>query len=165
VPILDERNLEFISHSPEQTQRLGVRLGELLEPGTLVCLVGDLGAGKTTIAQGVARGWGALDPVTSPTFVLINQYRRADSAVLYHVDAFRLERPAEAQALGLLELVDGEGPVLIEWADKIADILPGDGLWVEMSWEDESRRRLRFDARGPAYESLLRRFRQAAFGG
>jgi tRNA threonylcarbamoyladenosine biosynthesis protein TsaE len=97
--------------------------------------------------------------------VLINQYRRADSAVLYHVDAFRLERPAEAQALGLLELVDGEGPVLIEWADKIADILPADGLWVEMNWEDESRRRLRFDARGPAYESLLRRFRQAAFGG
>jgi tRNA threonylcarbamoyladenosine biosynthesis protein TsaE len=165
VPILDERNLEFISHSPEQTQRLGVRLGELLDPGTLVCLVGDLGAGKTTIAQGVARGWGALDPVTSPTFVLINQYRRADSAVLYHVDAFRLDRPTDAQALGLLELIDGAGPVLIEWADKIASILPSEGLWVEMSWEDDLRRRLRFDARGPASESLLKRFRQAAFGG
>jgi len=165
VPILDERNLEFISHSPEQTQRLGVRLGELLEPGRLVCLVGDLGAGKTTIAQGVARGWGALDPVTSPTFVLINQYRRADSAVLYHVDAFRLDQPQEALALGLLELMDGDGPVLIEWADKVAAILPAEALWVDMSWEDDSRRRLSFDARGPAYESLLKRFRQAAFGG
>jgi tRNA threonylcarbamoyladenosine biosynthesis protein TsaE len=140
-------------------------LGELLEPRTLVCLVGDLGAGKTTIAQGMARGWGALDPVTSPTFVLINQYRRADSAVLYHVDAFRLQHAAEAEALGLLELVEGDGPVMIEWADKIAAALPPVGLWIDMAWEDDSRRRLRFDARGPVYESLLKRFRQSAFGG
>jgi tRNA threonylcarbamoyladenosine biosynthesis protein TsaE len=165
VPILDERNLEFISHSPEQTQRLGVRLGELLEAGTLVCLVGDLGAGKTTFAQGVARGWGALDAVTSPTFVLINQYRRADSAVLFHVDAFRLKDQHEAQGLGLTEVMEGPGPMMVEWADRIVDELPADALWVELKWEDDSRRRLEFDARGPSYEALLKRFRQAAFGG
>lgn len=165
MPILDERNLEFISHSPEQTQRLGVRLGELLEPGTLVCLVGDLGAGKTTFAQGVGRGWGALDPVTSPTFVLVNQYRRADAAILFHVDAFRLKDSQEAQGLGLHDVMDGPGPMLVEWADRIVDELAGDGLWIELKWEDDSRRRLEFDAHGPAYEALLKRFRQAAFGG
>jgi tRNA threonylcarbamoyladenosine biosynthesis protein TsaE len=165
VPILDERNLEFISHSPEQTQRLGVRLGELLEPGTLICLVGDLGAGKTTFAQGVARGWGALDPVTSPTFVLINQYRRADSGVLFHVDAFRLNGPHEAQGLGLQEIMEGPGPMMVEWADRVVDELPAHALWIELKWEDDSRRRLEFDARGPSYEALLKRFRQAAFGG
>ena len=95
MPILDDRSLEFLSHSPEQTRRLGVRLGELLKDGDLICLAGDLGSGKTTLAQGIARGWGSLDPVTSPTFVLINEYRRADDTRLYHFDAFRLSGAGE----------------------------------------------------------------------
>ncbi len=106
MPILDEHSLDFVSHSPEQTRRLGVRLGELLKPGDLVLLAGDLGAGKTTFAQGIARGWGSLDPVTSPTFVLVNEYRRADEARLFHFDAFRLDAPAEAVSLGLQEMIE-----------------------------------------------------------
>ena len=89
MPILTEGSLEFLSHSPEQTIRLGVRLGELIKPGNVICMAGDLGTGKTTLAQGVARGWGSLDQVTSPTFILINEYRRADTARLFHFDAFR----------------------------------------------------------------------------
>src|SRR4030066_1049092 len=100
MPILDERSLEFLSHSPEQTRRLGVRLGELVGPGDLVCLAGDLGSGKTTPAQGIARGWGALDPVTSPTFVLVSEYRRADSAKHYPFDAFRPNGTARAAGTG-----------------------------------------------------------------
>jgi tRNA threonylcarbamoyladenosine biosynthesis protein TsaE len=165
VPILDERSLEFLSHSPEQTQRLGVRLGELLPLGAVLCLAGDLGAGKTTLAQGIARGWGALDPVTSPTFVLINEYRRADGNVLYHADAFRLSGSIEADALGLQEIFDAPGPVMVEWPEKIIGSIPDDRLWIQLAWADEYRRNLHLDARGAVYESLLRAFKQAAFGG
>lgn len=165
MPILDERSLEVLSHSPEQTQRVGVRLGELLPAAAVVCLEGDLGAGKTTLAQGIARGWGALDPVTSPTFVLVNEYRRADDDVLYHVDAFRLETATEAEALGLAEMIEADGPVMIEWPEKIQELLPAERLWVRLRWADELRRDLRFAAVGPIYERLLRLFRQATFGG
>ncbi|MFP3853700.1 MAG: tRNA (adenosine(37)-N6)-threonylcarbamoyltransferase complex ATPase subunit type 1 TsaE [Anaerolineales bacterium] len=165
MPILDERSLEFLSHSPEQTQRIGVRLGEMLPRRAIILLAGDLGAGKTTLAQGIARGWGSLDLVTSPTFVLINEYRRADGETLYHVDAFRLSGSREAEALGLEELFDQSGPVMIEWPERIADILPEEHLKVSMQWAEESRRNLHFSASGLAYENLLRDFRKAAFGG
>ena len=165
MPILDEGSLEFLSHSPEQTRRLGVRLGELLKPGDLICLAGDLGSGKTTLAQGIARGWGCLDPVTSPTFVLINEYRRADGARLYHFDAFRLGGAPEAIALGLTELMDGEGPIVVEWPERVAEALPPQRLWINLQWADESRRGMRLEATGPRYERLLRQFRKAAFGG
>lgn len=118
------------------------------------------------MAQGIARGWGSLDPVTSPTFVLINQYRRADSESLFHVDAFRLSSPEEARMLGLEELFDqGAGPVMIEWPEKLSGVLPDERLWIHLSWQDDSRRRLEIAATGPAYTSLLKVFRQAAFGG
>jgi tRNA threonylcarbamoyladenosine biosynthesis protein TsaE len=87
MPILEGQSLDFLSHSPEQTVRLGVRLGELLQRGDVICLAGDLGSGKTTLAQGIARGWGSLDQVTSPSFILINEYRRADNQRLFHLDA------------------------------------------------------------------------------
>ncbi len=165
MPILDGQSLEFLSHSPEQTRRLGVRLGELLKPGDVVCLAGDLGSGKTTLAQGIARGWGALDPVTSPTFVLVNEYRRADGAVLYHLDAFRLSGSDEAEATGLREQFEDRGPVVVEWPERIEGVLPAERIWIHLSWVEEFRRRLHMQASGPRYESLLRSFRQASFGG
>jgi tRNA threonylcarbamoyladenosine biosynthesis protein TsaE len=165
MPILDEHSLDFVSHSPDQTRRLGVRLGELLKPGDLVFLAGDLGAGKTTFAQGIARGWGSLDPVTSPTFVLVNEYRRADEAHLYHFDAFRLDKPAEAVALGLTEILEEGGPLLVEWPERVQPVLPENGLWVRLRWVDDSRRALQLDAHGSRSEALLRQFRKAAFGG
>jgi tRNA threonylcarbamoyladenosine biosynthesis protein TsaE len=165
MPILDERTLEFHSHSAEQTERLGVRLGELLQSGDLVCLAGDLGVGKTVFARGIARGWGSLDPVTSPTFVLINEYRRGDESRLSHVDAFRLGGPQEALSLGLRELLEDHGPVVVEWPERVAEALPRHRLWIHLQWVDESRRHLRMEAAGPRYERLLRAYRQAAFGG
>jgi tRNA threonylcarbamoyladenosine biosynthesis protein TsaE len=164
MPILDERSLDFVSHSPEQTRRLGVRLGELLKPGDLILLDGDLGAGKTTFAQGIARGWGSLDPVTSPTFVLINEYRRADEARLFHFDAFRLGGAEDAVALGLQETMEDGGPVMIEWPARVQSMLPSQGLWVRLRWVDDSRRALQLEAHGPRSEALLRAFRKAAFG-
>jgi len=75
MPILDPNSMEFISRSAEQTRRVGMRLGTLLQTGDVICLIGDLGSGKTTFVQGLASGWGSLDPVSSPTFVLVNVYR------------------------------------------------------------------------------------------
>jgi tRNA threonylcarbamoyladenosine biosynthesis protein TsaE len=164
MPILDDRSLEFVSHSPEQTQRLGVRLGELIQPGDLFCLAGDLGSGKTTLAKGMARGWGSLDRVTSPTFVLISEYRRADSSRLYHFDAFRLHDREEAIALGLVDLLDDHHQMIIEWPDKVEQLLPSERLWINLSWVDELRRELYIQANGPRYERLLREFRKSAFG-
>ncbi len=165
MPILDETSLEFLSHSPEQTQRLGVRLGELLRPGDLVCLAGDLGSGKTTLAQGIARGWGSVDAVTSPTFVLINEYRRADGGRLYHFDAFRLNTVSEAATLGLAEILDSDGPVVVEWPERVEALLPPERLWIALRWVDESRRGLVLRPTGHRYERLLRQFRRTAFGG
>jgi tRNA threonylcarbamoyladenosine biosynthesis protein TsaE len=164
MPILEGQSLDFLSHSPEQTQRFGVRLGEFLEPGHVVGLSGDLGSGKTTMVQGIARGWGSLDPITSPTFILINEYRRADGGVFYHVDAFRMENATEAMLLGIEELFVGRGPMVIEWSDRILPILPEERLWIELRWIDELRRGLRVSAIGPRYERLLDDFRQATFG-
>jgi len=165
MPILDEHSLDFISHGPEQTQRLGVRLGELLRPGDVICLAGDLGSGKTTLAQGIARGWGAVDLVTSPTFVLINEYRRADSARLLHLDAFRLNSLKEAKALGLVELLEQPAPILIEWPERLEGLLPPESLQVSLQWADDLRRTVRMEAHGARFERLLRQVRQAAFGG
>lgn len=166
MPILDDRNLEFLSLSPEQTRRLGVRLGELLQDGDLVCLAGDLGSGKTTLTQGIASGWGSYDRVTSPTFVLMNEYRRADSSRLNHFDAYRLSGVEEAEVLGLHDILDDwGGPIVIEWPERVAELLPDERLWISLRWVDESRRGLFFEATGIRYERLLREFRQSAFGG
>lgn len=164
MPILDARSLDFVSHSAEQTRRLGVRLGELLSACDVICLSGDLGSGKTTLVMGIARGWGALDQVTSPTFVLVNQYRRADAAILYHLDAYRLSSPREALDSGLGEVLDGQGDLVVEWPERILAVLPAERLWVNLRWVGEEKRGLRFEAMGLRYERLLLDFKKAAFG-
>src|SRR5512140_3855218 len=127
MPILDAHALEFFSRSPEQTRRLGMRLGALLQSGDLVCLQGDLGAGKTTLVQGMAQGWGAMDSVSSPTFVLVNSYRRPDSRTLFHFDAYRINSPKEAEELDLDSLL-GQGPLVVEWPELVESILPAERL-------------------------------------
>ncbi len=140
-----------------------MRLGALLEPGDVVCLQGDLGAGKTTLVQGIASGWGSLDPVSSPTFVLVNLYRRLDGSRLYHLDAYRMSGPAEALDLDLDELLMA-GSLVIEWADRIRSALPTSHIWVNLRWIDDSQRDLVFSAHGEAYEALLHAFRDCVYG-
>ncbi|HEY75170.1 MAG TPA: tRNA (adenosine(37)-N6)-threonylcarbamoyltransferase complex ATPase subunit type 1 TsaE [Thermoflexia bacterium] len=166
VPILDERSLEFISRSPEQTRRVGARLGQLLRGGEVICLQGPLGAGKTVLAQGIGRGWGATTSLVSPSFVLIREHRRpTGDQVLLHVDFYRLEEPQEALGLGLEDwLEDPEVVALIEWPERAMEVLPSERLWVRLEFADTERRRLLFIAEGPPYEDLLRAFRRAAFG-
>jgi tRNA threonylcarbamoyladenosine biosynthesis protein TsaE len=163
MPILDEHSLDFISRSPEQTRRIGIRLGGLLKMGDLVCLEGELGAGKTTLVQGIAQGWGALDPVSSPTFVLVNVYRRAGDGLFFHMDAYRIGSAPEGEELDLVTMLS-EGLLLIEWADRISDILPGERLWVKMEHVGEEHRQLRFAAHGKRYDEIVSELRQSMFG-
>jgi tRNA threonylcarbamoyladenosine biosynthesis protein TsaE len=162
-PILDRHSFEIISRSAEQTRRVGMRLGGLLQPGDVICLVGDLGSGKTTLVQGLAAGWGSLDPVSSPTFVIVNLYRRLDQSHLFHLDAYRLSGPAEAADLDLDMMLD-QGTLVVEWADIIAGALPVERFWVTLHYVEETQRDLVFSARGPRYLSLLDQFRGQVYG-
>jgi len=141
-----------------------MRLGPLLQPGDVVCLVGELGSGKTTFMQGVASGWGSLDPVSSPTFVLVNVYRRPEEQRLFHLDAYRLGSVAEAVDLDIDSMLVA-GPMIVEWADRIEPALPANNLWVTMQWVDDYQRDLMFTAHGVRYQEMLAGFRKLVYGG
>jgi tRNA threonylcarbamoyladenosine biosynthesis protein TsaE len=164
MPILDPTTLEFFSRSPEQTRRLGVRLGSLLEPTDMLCLSGELGSGKTTLVQGIAQGWGTLDTVSSPTFVLVNEYRRPDGSRMFHLDAYRLSGAIEAEELDLDQMMES-GPLLIEWPERIQAVLPPVHLWIAMRWIADEQRGMRFSGQGNRYHELLADFRKKVFGG
>lgn len=163
MPILDSNTLEFFSRSPEQTRRVGMRLGGLLQAGDVICLQGELGAGKTTLVQGLAQGWGSLDSVSSPTFVLVNVYRRPDTAQLFHLDAYRLESAPEAEELDIDNLL-AQGPLVVEWPERVEPVLPGERLWVKLEYVAEEHREMRFTTRGEHYERMLAALRQAVYG-
>jgi tRNA threonylcarbamoyladenosine biosynthesis protein TsaE len=116
------------TQSAEETFAAGARLARILRPGDVVALTGELGAGKTCFVQGLARGLGARTWATSPTFVLVNEYR--GDVPIHHVDAYRVAGPAEMIEIGLLELIDGDGVTVIEWADRIAALLPDRAIHV-----------------------------------
>lgn len=165
VPILKEGQLDIISHSAEQTQRLGSRLGSLLQIGDIICLSGDMGAGKTVFAAGIGRGWGAKTPLTSPTFNLVHDHRRdADSLHLYHLDCYRLENPEEADAIGLDRILRGRGMVILEWPEQLESVLPPQRLWIELRVLEPTRRNFVFEASGKRYEELIAKFRESTFG-
>lgn len=156
--------MDFFSRSPEQTRRIGARLGDALQTGDVICLQGDLGAGKTTLVQGIARGWGSLDPVSSPTFILVNVYRRADQSQMFHMDAYRLDSTSEAEELDLDSML-ARGPLLIEWPERIDGLVPDERLWVKLEHIDEEEREMTFRASGKRYDDLLEIIRRAAYGG
>jgi tRNA threonylcarbamoyladenosine biosynthesis protein TsaE len=163
MPILDANSFEFFSHSPEQTRRLGLRLGTMLKTSDLVCLSGDLGTGKTTLVQGIAQGWGSMDAVTSPTFVIVNEYRRPDGLVLSHMDAYRLESASEAEDLDPLLMLD-KGALVIEWAERVRNALPEEFAWIELKWVSDEQRDLVFTPKGEHYQNLLENFRKTVLG-
>jgi len=124
----------FHTHSPGETRALAERLGRLLRAGDVLCLIGDLGAGKTTFTQGLALGLGLPEdePVNSPTFTLVAEHP-GGRLPLYHFDVYRLPDSSGLYALAFDEYMDGDGVVVIEWADKIADALPSDRLDITLN--------------------------------
>ena len=119
----------------EETRELAGAIASLARPGDVVLLVGDLGAGKTAFAQGFARAIGVEEQVTSPTFTLVRSYK--GRMVLHHLDVYRLDRLHEAEDLGLAELVDDGGVVLIEWGDAVSRVLPNSFLELRFTFLDD----------------------------
>ena len=170
MPILDQKSFEFISRSQGQTRRVGMRLGALLESGDVIGLIGDLGSGKTTLVQGISSGWGSLDTASSPTFIIVNVYRRhimrRDKTVIerfFHLDAYRLEGEKEAIDLDLDALIN-QGPLVVEWANRIEKALPKEILWINLRWVDENQRDIIFSAVGDHHQRLLNKLRTKIFG-
>jgi len=165
VPILREGELDIISNSPDQTRRLGARLGKLLRPGDVICLSGDMGAGKTVFSSGIGEGWGADTPLTSPTYNLVHEHRRkADKQRLFHLDCYRLHGIEEVDTIGLDDILDGEGIVIFEWAERIEDALPDQYLWIDFRVTEVSRRSFFIEAEGERYESMVNEYKKLVFG-
>lgn len=162
MAVMKGNTLDFFSNSPTQTRRFGANLGGLAQPGDVVLLHGDLGAGKTHFAQGIAEGLGITDPVRSPTFTLVNEYEEG-RVPLYHIDLYRLEGDEEIATVGIEEYFDADGLVVVEWPEKGAHWLPSDALHLFLGHIDERRRSLRMNTGGPRSEQLLRAYRAHVF--
>jgi len=134
--------LRLASRSAEDTVDIGRRLGQMLRPGDVVVLSGPLGAGKTTLAQGIALGMGVAEYVTSPTFTLVKQYRPSRPGAhppLYHIDLYRTSGAAEALDFGLDEYLGGQGVAVIEWPERAPEALPAEYLLVRLEMAGEGR--------------------------
>ncbi len=144
--------LTLKTNGPAATQRLGEQVGMLIEAGDVILLSGELGAGKTCLVQGVAKGLGVTSTVTSKTFVLLGEYR--GRLRLYHADLYRIETPEGAEDLGLGEYTRN-GVLMVEWAERAWEVLPADHLLVRIDINGARSRRLEFEAKGLRYERLL----------
>ncbi|MCR1898903.1 tRNA (adenosine(37)-N6)-threonylcarbamoyltransferase complex ATPase subunit type 1 TsaE [Irregularibacter muris] len=145
---------EFITYSPQQTFELGQRIGEKSLPGTVICLSGEMGAGKTALTQGIVKGIGIEDYVTSPTYTLVNEYY--GDIPVYHFDVFRIEDVEELDEIGFDEYLYGQGVVIIEWPSQILESLPKEYLWISIDkGEKEDQRILKLTAQGKSYEKQI----------
>ena len=127
APVSSDLAVRIRAATVDETVALGERLGRVAQPGDLVCLWGDLGAGKTQIAKGVARGLGMADTVTSPTFILMNEYR-SGRMPLFHVDLYRLVDAADALAGGVVDDRQSDGLTVVEWPERMGEVLPAGRL-------------------------------------
>ncbi len=147
--------MEIITQSPGETQKLGQKIGTDLKSGRvkkrILCLFGDLGSGKTTFIQGLAKGLGIKKRVTSPTFVFVKKYKNLPSAEpcfpnqpdFYHVDLYRIEKFEETKALDLEEIFsDPQAITVVEWAEKIKEILPKERIDIQFKYLDNKKRKI-----------------------
>jgi tRNA threonylcarbamoyladenosine biosynthesis protein TsaE len=145
------RTIEVITAAPEETAKLGEKLGAFLKSGTVIALRGTLGAGKTCFAAGVARGLGVTERVTSPTYTIISEYE--GRLPFYHIDAYRLSGDADFESLGAEDMLYGEGVTVIEWSERIPQSIPPDAWTVELDILENGARRIRIG--GAVLEGLL----------
>ncbi len=138
------------SSSPEMTLEIGMTLGRNLSPGAVISLRGSLGAGKTMIAKGIALALGITEPITSPTYTLLQEYE--GTLPLHHMDLYRIESVDEFEMLGTEELLYGEGVTLIEWSETIDEILPEDTIYIRLTIEENQDRMIHIS--GASYEHI-----------
>jgi tRNA threonylcarbamoyladenosine biosynthesis protein TsaE len=144
----------FTSDTPGATRRIGERIGKLLRAGDVVLLSGDLGAGKTVLAQGIGRGLGVRDPIKSSSFVIMNEY---DGRLrLYHADLYRLEDPAQVAELAIDELA-ANGVLVVEWPERAPDELPPDHLLIRLAYDGPRRRTIEIEPHGLRYKDIVRK--------
>jgi len=154
---IDMNRLELISHSPEQTQKFGVRIGELALGGDIFLLVGTLGTGKTCLTQGIARGLNIKEYALSPSFVIIRElYGRLP---LYHIDLYRLDHIEEIAELGLDDYLYGNGICVVEWAEKGLDILPTKHLLIQINYLSDNERSFQLKPNGKRYLEIARQLK------
>ena len=150
-----KQNLELISHSPEETQKIGIHLGKLALPGDVFLLVGDLGAGKTCLTQGIAWGLGSKDYTASPSFVLVREhYGRLP---LYHIDLYRLDHIDEIAELGLDDYLYGNGVCVVEWAQKGLSVLPEEHLLIQIDYLGDTERSFQFKPSSKRYLEMVKK--------
>lgn len=144
----------YTSLSPETTRLLARRLSAMLAAGDVVLLQGDLGAGKTEFVKGLAEGFGVSEPVTSPTFTLLNIYQ--GTVPVYHFDLYRLEDPAELENIGFEEFIGGDGVAVVEWSDLFPAEMPEEYVKVELlPGANPSERSIRIETKGARYAGRL----------
>ena len=147
------REWNGITRSADETRDIGTAIGRVIAPGTLVLLIGQLGAGKTTFTQGIADGLGVTAYTKSPSFVLVNEYQ--GRLPLIHMDLYRIDASAEVWELGLDDYLGRDGVVAVEWADRATSIFPPDRLEIRIDYVSDSERRLTATASGPVSELAL----------
>jgi tRNA threonylcarbamoyladenosine biosynthesis protein TsaE len=147
-------DLKLISRSPEQTQRLGRRLGELAEAGDVFLLTGNLGSGKTCLTQGIAWGLDIKEYAFSPSFVIVREYH--GRLPLYHIDFYRLDRIEEIADLGLEEYICGKGVCVVEWAEKGIAVLPEEHLLINLGYVSDTERSISIEPKGHRYTQLMK---------
>lgn len=155
--------LRFRTTSPEQTRRFGRALGEALTPGGFVGFEGQLGSGKTVAIQGAAEGLGYDGYVTSPTFVIVNEYE--GRVPILHVDLYRIVDSRELEDIGYREIFFGDGVALVEWADRAPELLPPDRIRVRIDIEGPDERAFSVSATGAGGAELLERLTELWRGG
>jgi tRNA threonylcarbamoyladenosine biosynthesis protein TsaE len=144
----------FLSRGPAETRRIGARLGRLLEPGDVLLLQGELGSGKTVLAQGIGQGLAVREPVKSSSFVLLNEYH--GRLTLYHADLYRLEDSSQVAELALEEIAE-PGILIVEWPERAWQEMPPQHLLVRIEEEGDRGRRLTLEPRSERYVKVVRR--------
>jgi tRNA threonylcarbamoyladenosine biosynthesis protein TsaE len=157
--------ITIMSDSPEKTISIGKTLGSILKPGSVICLRGDLGAGKTHFAKGVALGLGIEEHVTSPTYTIIKEYE--GRMPFYHVDAYRLDDEDEAYELGLEEYLYGKGVTLIEWPERLQSVLPNDclNINIKQNYDDNEEREFVLKPVGSEYIKIVEELKEFVCAG
>ncbi|MDO8671562.1 MAG: tRNA (adenosine(37)-N6)-threonylcarbamoyltransferase complex ATPase subunit type 1 TsaE [Dehalococcoidia bacterium] len=154
--------LSLTSKSRNRTQLFGEELGKQAGQGDVFLLVGGLGAGKTSLTQGLARGLGLGEYTRSPTFTLVNEYN--GRLTLYHMDLYRLESAEEVMDLGIEEYLYGRGVTVIEWADRATFLWPHEYLLIKLTYLSPTRRQIELDAEGPRYVKIIEELRRKGMG-
>ncbi|MTI71979.1 MAG: tRNA (adenosine(37)-N6)-threonylcarbamoyltransferase complex ATPase subunit type 1 TsaE [Firmicutes bacterium] len=145
----------IITNGELETKKIGYKLGSILKSGDVVCLIGDLGAGKTTLTKSITKGLGVDDYVTSPTFTLINEYE--GKYPVYHFDVYRISDVDEMYDLGYDEYLFSEGVIIIEWANLIEEILPKERLTIKLKrTKDLEKREINIYGKGKRYEEIIK---------